>query len=59
MIKQTLKLFPLISSLTTNLRNGYVIRYVPKRSPFDKTGYVEDWIPRQKLYHKNRKPRQP
>lgn len=32
--------------LTTQLRQGYVIRYHPKRSPFDKTTYNEEWIPR-------------
>ena len=45
--------------LTAVLRNSYVIRYTPRRSPFDKTTYNEEWIPRQKLYHKSRKPRQP
>jgi ribosomal protein L19 len=25
--------------LTTQLRHGYVIRYTPKRSPFDKTTF--------------------
>lgn len=45
-------------SLTLQLRNNIVIRYQPRRSPFDKTSFNEDWIPRQKLYHKTRKPRQ-
>ncbi len=45
-------------SLTLQLRNNIVIRYQPRRSPFDKTALNEEWIPRQKLYHKNRKPRQ-
>ena len=47
------------SLLTTQLRFGYVIRYTPRRSTFDKTTYNEDWLPRQKIYHKSRKPRQP
>ena len=44
--------------LTTHIQNGYVIRYTPKRSPFNKTTYNEEWIPRERLYHKSRKPRQ-
>ena len=27
------------SPLTTLLRNNYVVRYTPQRSPFDKTTY--------------------
>lgn len=46
-------------SLTQQLRHNYVIRYTPKRSAFDKTAYNEEWLPRQKLYNKHRKPRQP
>lgn len=47
------------STLCTQLLYNYVIRYTPKRSPFDKTTYNEEWIPRERLYHKSRKPRQP
>lgn len=36
-----------------------MFRYVPKRSPFDKTSFIEDFIPRQIKYHKDRKPRLP
>jgi len=32
-------------------------RYIPKRSPFDKTNYVDYYIPPQDKYHKSRKPR--
>ena len=46
---------PLLSKLT----QGYVIRYTPRRSPFDKTTFNEEWIPREKIYSKYRKPRQP
>lgn len=45
--------------LTLHLQYGIVIRYTPKRSVFNKTSYNEDWIPRQKVYNKHRKPRQP
>lgn len=45
--------------LTLQLKNSIVIRYQPRRSPFDKTAFSENWIPKQKLYHKSRKPRQP
>ena len=47
------------AQLWTQLSYGYVIRYTPRRSTFDKTTYNENWIPRQKPYHKSRKPRQP
>ncbi len=33
-----------------------VIRYQKKKSLFDNTGYNPDWVPKIKLYHKNRKP---
>lgn len=49
----------LSAALTLQLQQGIVIRYTPKRSVFDKTTYNEDWIPRQTLYSKHRKPRQP
>lgn len=45
--------------LTQQLQYGIVIRYTPKRSVFNKTSYNEDWIPRQQVYNKHRKPRQP
>ena len=34
-----------------------VYRYRKQRSPFDKTNYIEDWVPRPNKYHKSRKPR--
>ncbi len=49
----------LTMALTLQVRQGIVVRYTPKRSVFDKTTYNEEWIPRQKLYNKHRKPRQP
>lgn len=45
-------------TLTLQLKNNIVIRYQPRRSPFDKTSFNENWIPRTRLYHKTRKPRQ-
>jgi hypothetical protein len=45
-------------SLTLQLKNNIVIRYQPRRSPFDKTAFNQEWIPRQSPYHKTRKPRQ-
>ncbi len=47
------------AGLTTLLSQAYVVRYTPKRSPFDKTTYNEEWLPRQRLFNKHRKPRQP
>lgn len=49
----------LSAPLTLQLQQGIVIRYTPKRSVFDKTTYNEEWIPRERLYNKHRKPRQP
>ena len=57
MIKTVLKQWG-CASLTTQLAQSYVIRYTPRRSPYDKTTYNEEWIPRQKLYSKHCKPRQ-
>lgn len=34
-----------------------VYRYTPQRSAFDKTSYIEKYIPRPNKFHKNRKPR--
>ena len=47
------------SLLTTQINYGYVIRYTPRRSTYDKTTYNEAWVPRLNPYHKSRKPRQP
>lgn len=46
-------------SLTLQLRQNIVIRYQKAKSMFDTTSYNPDWIPRQKQYHKLRKPRMP
>lgn len=43
--------------LTLTLKQSIVIRYPKKKSVFDTTSYNPDWIPRQKLYHKMRKPK--
>lgn len=45
------------NQLTLTLRQSIVIRYPKTKSAFDTTSYNPDWIPRQKLYHKLRKPR--
>lgn len=45
--------------LTLQLRQSIVVRYQKRRSLFDKTSYNPEWIPRLKLYHKNRKPSMP
>ena len=47
----------MFTPLTMVLRQSIVIRYTPKRSVFNKTTYNEDWIPRQNIYSKHRKPR--
>ena len=47
----------LSKALTLQLRNNIVIGYQRQRSPFDKTSYNENWVPRQRLYHKSRKPK--
>ncbi|KAM3143714.1 hypothetical protein pb186bvf_004210 [Paramecium bursaria] len=39
-------------------RVGIAVGYVKQRSPFDKTNYIENYIPRQTPYAKSRKPRQ-
>lgn len=49
----------LSAPLTLQIQQGIVVRYTPKRSVFDKTTYNEEWIPRERLYNKHRKPRQP
>ena len=48
----------LTAPLTLLLKQNIVIRYTPKRSVFNKTTYNEDWIPRQRVFSKHRKPRQ-
>lgn len=47
----------LTMSLTDIFKRNLVYRYVRKRSPFDKTSYIEDYVPRPTKYHKDRKPR--
>ncbi len=54
-VKPTSFLAPL--SLTTLPQQSIVYRYVPKRSPFDKTNYIDNYIPPPLKYHKKRKPR--
>mmetsp|Transcript_39457 Transcript_39457/g.45903 ORF Transcript_39457/g.45903 Transcript_39457/m.45903 type:complete len:238 (-) Transcript_39457:101-814(-) len=46
-------------SLTDIFKRTIVYRYTPKRSPFDRTAYIEDYVPRPTKYHKDRKPRLP
>jgi hypothetical protein len=46
-----------MTPLTLQLQQPYVIRYTPKRSTFNKTTYNEEWLPRQRIFHKKRKPR--
>lgn len=59
MIRQLLKPDTFIHNIfANNLKYNYVIRYTPRRSAFDKTSFNEEWLPRQKVYHKSRKPRQ-
>lgn len=45
------------NQLTLTLKQSIVIRYPKKKSIFDTTSYNPEWIPREKLYHKLRKPR--
>ncbi|CAD8061828.1 unnamed protein product [Paramecium primaurelia] len=47
------------SLVNTIPRFNIVYGYVPKRSPFDKTHYIENYIPRQIPYPKSRRPRLP
>lgn len=44
-------------SLFTVPERSIVYRYIRKRSPFDKTNYIDNYIPPPVKYHKNRKPR--
>ena len=44
-------------SLTMRLHQTIVLRYQQRKSLFDKTSFNTEWIPRQKPYHKQRKPR--
>jgi hypothetical protein len=45
-------------TLQLQLHHSIVTRYQSRRSPFDKTSFNESWVPKQKPYHKTRKPRQ-
>jgi len=42
---------------TSTLMHSIVYSYVPQRSPYDKTSYIEKYIPRPIKFHKTRKPR--
>eukprot|EP01015_Nassula_variabilis_P030353 TRINITY_DN665_c0_g2_i2.p1 TRINITY_DN665_c0_g2~~TRINITY_DN665_c0_g2_i2.p1 ORF type:complete len:258 (-),score=27.19 TRINITY_DN665_c0_g2_i2:174-947(-) len=53
------KFFQNTNSLVHKEMMGIVYRYQQQRSPFDKTNYVEGWVPRPNKYHKARKPRLP
>lgn len=45
-------------SLIKNIpKFNIVYGYVPKRSPFDKTHYIENYIPREIKYPKSRRPK--
>jgi Ribosomal protein L19. len=48
-----------IQSLYNQSKYSIVYGYVPKRSPFDKTNYVDYYVPPPTKYHKTRKPRLP
>ena len=52
-----LKGFSDFTSLLFTPRYSIVYRYIPKRSPFDKTGFIDDYVPRPNKYPKSRKPR--
>jgi hypothetical protein len=45
-------------ALSNKALYNIVYRYVPQRNPFDKTNYIDDYVPRVTKYHKSRKPRQ-
>jgi hypothetical protein len=36
---------------------GIVYRFRPRRSIFDQTAYIDDYIPKPTKYHETRKPR--
>lgn len=57
MMLQTIK--QALQRLTHQPSVSIVIGYKRKRSVFDFTNYEEEWLPRQNLYHKNRKPQLP
>ena len=44
-------------SLTHLPLKKIVYRYIPKRSPFDQTSYIDEYIPRPNSYPPTRKPR--
>ena len=47
----------MFKSLTSRPIYSIVLRYTPKRSPFDKTNYISDYVPRAIPYHASRKPK--
>ena len=48
-----------VMNLITTPQRSIVYRYVRKRSPFDKTNYIDNYVPPPVKYHKSRKPRLP
>ena len=47
----------LFKKFDTKIMRNIVYRFTPQRSPYDKTSYIENYIPRPNKYHKTRKPR--
>lgn len=48
-----------VMNLITASQRSIVYRYVRKRSPFDKTNYIDNYVAPPVKYHKSRKPRLP
>lgn len=48
-----------VMNLITTPQRSIVYRYVRKRSPFDKTNYIDNYVAPPVKYHKSRKPRLP
>ncbi|EGR33851.1 hypothetical protein IMG5_034830 [Ichthyophthirius multifiliis] len=40
------------------INSNIVYRYKPQRSPFDKTNYIDNYVPRPNHFHPDRKPKQ-
>lgn len=53
MLSRPFHFLPLNRPLTSR---SIVYRYTPKASPYDKTGYRDDYVPRPNKYHITRKP---
>ena len=45
------------NQLTLTLKQPIVIRWPKQKSIFDTTSYNPEWIPKERPYHKMRKPR--